>query len=476
MDALYVFRHSALNDIEIRCSLRSIERYMPWVRKVWIFGDRPVFLSDDTSVVEHVPHKYVARAGNFRTPVTNFFHLLFLGSLIPELDFEFLWFCDDFILLRQFREAEARKNRCLGDLGQVKDRGKGLWKESLWRTYDLLRRLGYPGYNFEVHVPTYLTKKRVFDAWCDFKDFTTQDRWYGMLGPTAILNHALKHERFELTHLDDEGTRAGIWGRPPSYDEVVKTSQGKLFLNFDDEAFGDGLRRFLVAQFPSKSVYEKTDVDEDVWSAADSGETKIPQAPWYPAVIMPNRDSFGEFLNRQGLDGEGVEVGVSRGEFSATLLKTWHGKRLHCVEPWAAMTEDTKYLDVANVSQAEHEKAYCDAQRRLSVFGDRCLIHRMTSKAAAAQFPERSLDFVYLDARHYREAVLEDLELWAPKMRAGGFLAGHDYLDGTLPSGRFEVKSAVDWWAAQHGLTPTCSGEHVWRSWFIQCQHAAGVR
>jgi len=62
---------------------------MPWVRKVWIVGDRPAFLTDDTSVAEHVPQRYVARIGDFQTPVTNFFHMLFrprYHSLLKQTD------------------------------------------------------------------------------------------------------------------------------------------------------------------------------------------------------------------------------------------------------------------------------------------------------------------------------------------------------------------------------------------------------
>ncbi len=73
--------------------------------------------------------------------------------------------------------------------------GRGLWKDALWRTYDLLIRLGYPGYNFETHTPAYLTRKRVMAAYCDSKDFVTEDRFYWMLGLTAILNHAYKLEK-----------------------------------------------------------------------------------------------------------------------------------------------------------------------------------------------------------------------------------------------------------------------------------------
>jgi len=127
MDALYVFHHSVHRDLEIRYSLRSIQEYAPYIRKVWIFGDRPAFLSDDPALIQHVPHSYVTRIGHFRAPVTNFFQLLFLSSLIPDLDFEYLWFCDDFFLLRPLPIEQARKVRYLEDLGDVNKRGQGLW-------------------------------------------------------------------------------------------------------------------------------------------------------------------------------------------------------------------------------------------------------------------------------------------------------------------------------------------------------------
>jgi hypothetical protein len=156
MDALYVFRHSIHGDVEIRYSLRSLARHAPYIRKVWIFGDRPEFLTDDTSLVQHVPHEYYARVVSFRTPVNNLFLQIFLSSLIHNLDHEYLLFCDDFFLLRPYGIDEARKVRYLQDLSQVKNRGDGLWRDSLWRTYDLLKRLKYTGYNFETHTPTYL--------------------------------------------------------------------------------------------------------------------------------------------------------------------------------------------------------------------------------------------------------------------------------------------------------------------------------
>jgi len=333
---------------------------------------------------------------------------------------------NDFILIDHVAEPEMRTIRYLQDLGECKNRGKGLWKASLWRTYDLLKRLGYTGDNFEIHAPTYFRKQWVFDAYCDFKDFITNDRWQGMLGPTAILNHAYKQHQMPLTRLSDEGWIVGWHKQPPSHAEVVEKTRGKRFLNFDDDAFGDGLRRFLAEYFPEPCVFEaggrreperpvlgaREEAGAGAGAGAEAGgiwsfstdttaagvlpatpvtasgvdvvhESRPPapqpaQAPQlrvpgpasstssgsspsespaannflrFPAVVIPSRDDFGEYLNRLGLTGEGVEIGTLRGEFAVKLLQKWKGRRLHCVDPWRSMQDDVRYIDRNNVSQ-----------------------------------------------------------------------------------------------------------------------------
>ena len=50
-------------------------------------------------------------------------------------------------------------------------------------------------------------------------------------------------------------------------------------------------------------------------------------------------------------------------------------------------------------------------------------------------------DFIYVDARHDFKGVYEDLVAWWPKLRAGGIMAGHDYV--TQDDG--PAKSKQDW-------------------------------
>jgi hypothetical protein len=51
------------------------------------------------------------------------------------------------------------------------------------------------------------------------------------------------------------------------------------------------------------------------------------------------------------------------------------------------------------------------------------------SVEAAKQFEDGYFDFVYIDSDHSYEGVTEDLEAWYPKVRKGGMIAGHDYVN-----------------------------------------------
>lgn len=257
MDVVYLFRTSVHDNEELRYSLRSVAKHMRFIRKVWVFGDDPGFLNSDQELIEHVPWEYLTWVRSVRNPAQNLFLQTFLVSLHPEVTSEFLLFCDDYVLIDHISEETAKRNRFLGDLQEVKVRGKGLWRESLWRTFDWLTRLGYGGWNFETHTPTYLTKRRVFDAYRDLYDFVTEDRFAGMLGATGILNHAYKQQRFPMTSVKEEGVTLGFHNQPVTYDRIVSESKGKLFMNFDDAAFSPDMRRFLNERFPDPCVYEQ---------------------------------------------------------------------------------------------------------------------------------------------------------------------------------------------------------------------------
>lgn len=161
----------------------------------------------------------------------------------------------------------------------------------------------------------------------------------------------------------------------------------------------------------------------------------------------------------------GAEMGVWRGEYSAHLLKHWPGQLL-MIDAW--QEQGAGYRDVANVSQAEHEANYRAAQEAVGEFSDRCELIRGFSVEVARQISDGSLDFVYLDADHSYDAVTADLTAWLPKLRPGGLMAGHDFVDYEGELGRFQVRSAVMDFAGKHGYQLFVS-EEWWPSlWFFR--------
>lgn len=159
----------------------------------------------------------------------------------------------------------------------------------------------------------------------------------------------------------------------------------------------------------------------------------------------------------------GVEVGVWRGEFSAYLLSHWPGK-LWLVDSWE---ERENYLDVANVSREQHAANYQAALDAVAPHAGRVDIIKGCSVCAAPFFDGGCLDFVFLDAEHSYEAVTEDLNAWLPKLRPGGLMCGHDFLNYSGPLGEFRVKAAVLDFTRERGAQVYASREPWPSLWYF---------
>lgn len=120
--------------------------------------------------------------------------------------------------------------------------------------------------------------------------------------------------------------------------------------------------------------------------------------------------------------GRGAEVGVFQANTSEYLLKSFPGLELLCIDPFQSYEEHESEMTAARLRECE-----AIATARLEPFGARAKLIKLTSVEAAEMVPDQSLDFVFIDAVHSYEAVLEDLHAWFPKVRVGGIVSGHDY-------------------------------------------------
>lgn len=147
---------------------------------------------------------------------------------------------------------------------------------------------------------------------------------------------------------------------------------------------------------------------------------KIPngvfKAPFIGDVNL-TRNSIAEAVGDLGFRN-GVEVGVRKGHFSKVILESAKKLNLTLVDPWMAYD---------NNSNNRAQKYYESALNRLNQYKDRVTFKRMFSREAADDFNDCSLDFVYIDAMHDFNNVMMDILMWAPNVRKGGIISGHDF-------------------------------------------------
>lgn len=152
-------------------------------------------------------------------------------------------------------------------------------------------------------------------------------------------------------------------------------------------------------------------------------------------------------------DGRLVEVGSWMGKSISFLaveaVNSGASQRIIAVDSWgdhAAVTSDEVF---------EGEETYRRYLQNIGPVADKVETMRLSSLDAAKQFADRSCDFVFIDASHEFEDVLDDLRAWYPKVRSGGVFAGHDY---HWPG----VSRAVREFASERNLKRPRSTELCW--------------
>lgn len=150
---------------------------------------------------------------------------------------------------------------------------------------------------------------------------------------------------------------------------------------------------------------------------------------------------------------KGAEIGVWKGAFSASFCEANPNLHMLCVDPWQAYPAwlDTKNAMPADEATAFIAKSYEEARERLKPLN--ATIVRKFSAEAAAEVPDGSLDFAYIDANHVYDAVVEDLAVWSPKVRKGGFISGHDFRVFTNKP-TIHVVRAVQDFTKRHQIAP----------------------
>ena len=125
----------------------------------------------------------------------------------------------------------------------------------------------------------------------------------------------------------------------------------------------------------------------------------------------------------------GAELGVWYGETFKHLVNNCPHLKLFGVDLYAAQPENEgpqKYLPGEDGHMWKHESYYADVRSFCESTNGRATIYRGYTNDASKLVEDESLDFVFIDADHSFKGVDEDIQHWAPKVKKGGYIIGHD--------------------------------------------------
>ena len=140
----------------------------------------------------------------------------------------------------------------------------------------------------------------------------------------------------------------------------------------------------------------------------------------------------------------GLEIGVDRGTFSEYMFKNIPNLHLTGVDPW--------YWKLRG------ESRYRSTLKKMAPYN--MTIIRKTSREAADDIEDGSLDYLHIDGDHTFDFVMTDLILFVPKVKEGGVISGHDYYGftraGVIPAVNvFTQQHMVHEWFITDEKTPT---------------------
>jgi len=134
-----------------------------------------------------------------------------------------------------------------------------------------------------------------------------------------------------------------------------------------------------------------------------------------------------------------VELGVYRGDSLDTILSNpkFLGEYIG-IDLWQFDREiyanDSRAMRALIEAGSENAEPICRIKEEKY---KNCTLIKENTHTASRHFPDNSIDFLFIDASHDFESVINDIESWYDKIKFDGYMAGDDYYS----SG---VKAAVD--------------------------------
>lgn len=139
------------------------------------------------------------------------------------------------------------------------------------------------------------------------------------------------------------------------------------------------------------------------------------------------RSEFGELLGHLGLKGDAVEIGVAEGRNAEVLISSPNITKLYLVDNWSHLNQTGD----GGHPQSWHDNNWKETHERVEPFKEKAVFLKGMSHIMIKEITDDSLIFSYIDGDHAFNGCFNDLINIYPKVKTGGVIACHDFLNET---------------------------------------------
>ena len=228
IDVVYLYVGSKWE--EIRYSIKSVKKYFPEYRNIWVVGIKPDWMGDE---IKHIEAGKGSRG--MANKVANIHDKMMKIAMCDEISEDFVFMCDDFYILQPVTKADFYLTRARADTNSEEYykrlnrhyRGSNhAFKRMLLETLVDVKKKGYYGWDGECHVPRIINRYKLKQT---LDKFGNRNLW-----ATCYLNHHFrgKPKMIGFSGLDVPGSDRLVYRKNQKDGGVVrKHMKGKLFFN-----------------------------------------------------------------------------------------------------------------------------------------------------------------------------------------------------------------------------------------------------
>lgn len=171
----------------------------------------------------------------------------------------------------------------------------------------------------------------------------------------------------------------------------------------------NAIKKFLYARYRYKIKEENRVISEKI------PKYNLKSEHVKNLKVLADRQELLKYLPQGGIV---AELGVDQGDYSEIIYKLNKPQKLHLIDVWGSNRYNKQKQELV-------ERKFSSPISKKEVE-----INLGLSTEVVNEFKDEYFDWIYIDTDHSYKMTKQELELWFPKVKQGGIIAGHDFIIG----------------------------------------------